>query len=184
MSGNGAPVGIPTARSIDHFALTVPDLDQAIGFFVDHLGAEFIYRVGPIKDDGTWMKDALNVDARASTEIAMLRLGEHTNLELFVYTAVDQSMTPPRNSDVGGSHMAFYVDDIQAAYDYLKIIDGVVMQLGPNAVQDGSEVDGVNFCYFLTPWGQQMEIISTPDGMGYERRTSARMAPPAPRWRS
>lgn len=176
--------GIPTARSIDHFALTVPNLDSAVEFFANHLRAEVVYRTGPFSDEGTWMRDCLNVDRDATCLIAMIRLGEHTNLELFEYTAPDQSQTAPRNSDVGGTHIAVYVDDLDAAVRYLQNVEGVVLQEGPNHVTDGSEVDGVHFCYFLTPWGQQMEVISTPDGMGYEKSTTARMAPPPAAWRS
>ncbi|MBV8886414.1 MAG: VOC family protein [Chroococcidiopsidaceae cyanobacterium CP_BM_RX_35] len=35
--------GIPTARNVDHVGLTVPDLNQALTFFVDVLGADVLW---------------------------------------------------------------------------------------------------------------------------------------------
>ena len=34
---------IPTLRAVDHCAYTVPDLDEAVQFFVDHFGAELVF---------------------------------------------------------------------------------------------------------------------------------------------
>jgi len=184
LSDSASSGGIPTARDIDHLALTVPDLKEAVSFFVEYLCADFIYEYGPVSNDGTWMTDAMGVDPKATCKIVMLRLGPRTNLELFEYSAPDQSGTPPRNSDIGGSHIAVYVDDIHAAVEYLRAIPGVMVQLGPNEVSDESVLDGISWCYWLTPWGQQMEVITAPNGMGYERITSKRMAPPSPAWRA
>ncbi|MCW2874814.1 MAG: Glyoxalase/bleomycin resistance protein/dioxygenase, partial [Streptomyces oryziradicis] len=40
---------------LDHVGLTVPDLDQAREFFVDVLGCEYMYALGPYQDDGHWL---------------------------------------------------------------------------------------------------------------------------------
>src|SRR4051794_35062762 len=83
--------GIPTARSVEHVAFTEPDLDEAVDFFVDVLGADELYRVGPFSDpDGDWMETQLGVHLRASCEVAHLRLGPNVNLELFSWDAPDQ----------------------------------------------------------------------------------------------
>src|SRR6476646_6318261 len=42
---------IPTLRAVDHCAYTVPDLDEAVQFFVDHFGAELVFYDGPFVDD-------------------------------------------------------------------------------------------------------------------------------------
>jgi len=41
---------IPTLRAVDHCAYTVPDLDEAVQFFVDHFGAELVFYDGPFLD--------------------------------------------------------------------------------------------------------------------------------------
>ena len=130
---------VPTMRSVDHVAFTVPDLDQAIGFFVEHFGAELIFTDGPFLDEqGEEMNRRLNVHPRARCTIAMLRLGQHHNVELFQYHAPQQDRTLPRNSDIGGHHLGFYVDDIDAGYDYLRSIPGVTVQEGPNGVDSAA----------------------------------------------
>jgi catechol 2,3-dioxygenase-like lactoylglutathione lyase family enzyme len=92
--------GIPTATNVDHVAYTVPDLDQAVAFFVDVLGADLLYRLDDVKDDdGDWMRRQLGVHPRASAQIAMLRLGPVTNVELFEYESPDQERRIPRPGD-------------------------------------------------------------------------------------
>ena len=39
---------------------------------------------------------------------------------------------------------------------------------GPLPVKEGPAA-GQSILYFLTPWGQQMELISYPKGMAYEK---------------
>lgn len=174
--------GIPTARNVDHIAFTVPDLGSAVDFFTRVLGGELIYQLGPVEDpDGDWMARQLNVDARASCEVAMVRLGPVTNVELFQYRAAGQSTRLPRNSDWGGHHLAIYVDDIGAAVSYLRQQDGVTVLGEPQIVEDGP-IAGDKWVYFLTPWGMQMELICLPPGAPYEASTTARRYGPAGTW--
>ena len=164
----GTRPGIPSLRGHDHTGITVPDLDAAIAFFVDVVGCEFVTRFGPFRDDaGSFMADTLNVHPRAVIEqIALLRCGMGSNIELFQYSAPDQRHAIPRNSDIGGHHIAFYVDDIVAAVAYLKG-RGVTVLAGPLPVTEGPAA-GQTINYFLAPWGLQLELISYPRGMAYE----------------
>lgn len=171
--------GIPTATNVDHVAYTVPDLKQAVEFFVDVLGADLLYRLDSVKDDdGDWMRRQLAVHPRASAQIAMLRLGPVTNVELFQYDAPDQSPQAPKNSDHGGHHLAFYVEDIEAAAEYLRAQPGVTLLGDIQTIEDGP-IAGDRWIYFLAPWGMQMEILNMPPGMPYERATSARRYGPS-----
>ena len=166
--------GIPTATNVDHVAYTVPDLDQAVEFFVDVLGADLLYRLDSVKDDeGDWMRRQLGVDPRAKAQIAMLRLGPVTNVELFQYEAPRQNRQLPKNSDHGGHHLAFYVEDIEAAAEYLRAQPGVTLLGDIQAIEDGP-IAGDRWVYFLAPWGMQMEILHMPRGMPYEQATPAR----------
>ena len=169
---------IPTLRSVDHVAFTVPDLEQAIAFFVDHVGGELIFRDGPFADpDGDQMARRLDVDPKASCVLAIVRLGR-LNLELFEYSAPDQSLRQPRNSDVGGHHLAVYVDDVDAAHAYLAQVPGVRLLDGPNGVAEDAPVAGQCWFYFVTPWGLHMEITSCAGDGFYAGLPGARMAPP------
>jgi catechol 2,3-dioxygenase-like lactoylglutathione lyase family enzyme len=89
---------VPTARSVDHVAVTVPDLEEAALFFVEVLGARLIYTEGPLSL-GPWMATNLAVPEDASCRIAMMRWGPTLNIELFQYDCAGQQATPPRNSE-------------------------------------------------------------------------------------
>ena len=163
--GVASAEGIPGMRCHDHTGVTVPDMAQAVDFFTNVIGCQKAMSFGPFADDkGTFMQDLLNVDPRAVIEeITLIRCGHGSNLELFKYTSPDQTDATPKNSDIGGYHIAFYVDDIQAAMDYLKS-KGVKTFAGPLMVKEGP-AGGQGIFYFLTPWGLQLEAISYPQGM-------------------
>jgi catechol 2,3-dioxygenase-like lactoylglutathione lyase family enzyme len=176
--------GIPGALCVHHVAYTVPNLDQAVDFFVNVLGAELLYRIGPVEDrTGDWMTRQLNVDPRASTHIAMLRLGPVTNLELFEYTAPEQRRELPRNSDWGGHHLAIHVENVDAAVDYLRSVPGVKVLGEPQTITEGP-IAGDRWVYFITPWGLQMEVLHMPRGMPYEKETEARLYGASQPWNS
>lgn len=161
--------GLPGMRGHDHTGVTVPDMAQAVTFFSDVLGCRKAMSFGPFLDDkGTFMQDLLGVHPRAVIEeITLMRCGFGSNIELFKYSAPDQVDATPRNSDIGGYHIAFYVDDVQAAKDYLTA-KGVATRLGPLPVQEGPAA-GQTIMYFQAPWGLQFEAISYPGGMAYEK---------------
>jgi len=167
--------GLPGLRGPDHVGFTVPDMRQAIDFFVNVIGCEPFYELGPFQDDhGEWMKDHLNVHPRAvMKKIKFLRCGTGSNFELFEYQAPEQNHEPPRNSDVGGHHLAFYVDDVPACVAYLK--DKGIRIIGEPVVRDSGPSAGQTWVYFLSPWGMQLELVSYPNGKGYERETTARL---------
>lgn len=170
--------GLPGMRGIDHVGITVPDIKAATAFFVDVLGCEAAMSFGPFSDDkGTFMQDALHVDPRAVIEqITQVRCGTGSNIELFQYKAPDQETVEIRNSDIGGHHIAFYVDDITAAAERLKQ-SKIETFLGPIPINEGPAA-GQSILYFLTPWGTQMELITYPGGMAYEKEAKVKLWSP------
>jgi len=160
---------LPGVKGINHTGLTVPDIAEAETFFTDVLGCEKATSFGPYRDDtGTFMQDLLDVDPRAVVnQITLMRCGFGSNIELFSYDAPDQQTVRPRNSDIGGHHIAFYVEDIDAAAAYFKD-KGIRTLMGPFPVNEGPAA-GQSIIYFFAPWGLQMEAISFPQGMAYEK---------------
>jgi catechol 2,3-dioxygenase-like lactoylglutathione lyase family enzyme len=122
----------------DHVGLTVPDINEAVEWFEDVMGAVSPLTFGPFSDPtGNLMNDLADVDARAVIkQITVLRIGRSANIELFEYTAPDQRRDHPRNSDWSGHHIAFYVTDIGDAVDYMAS-RGVEKFLGPLPITDG-----------------------------------------------
>jgi catechol 2,3-dioxygenase-like lactoylglutathione lyase family enzyme len=169
--------GLPGLRSADHVAFTVPDLGQAVAFFTEHLGAVVVFEDGPF--DGPEVAGRLDVEPGTSCRLAMLRLGDRINLELFEYDAPGRVTRAPRNSDVGGHHLAFYVDDVDAARAYLRGVAGVRLMDGPNDAGDGSPVAGQRWFYLETPWGLHLEITSDTHGSFYAGLPGEGMVPPS-----
>ena len=160
--------GIPGLRGAEHIGFTVPDLDEATSFFVDVIGCELIFELGPFRADDDWMATHLNVDSRTvMRKLRFFRCKHGPNFEIFEYEAPDQNVNQPRNSDVGGHHLAFYVDDFEAAIAYLK--EKGVKLLGIPTVRSSGPNAGRTWIYFLSPWGMQFELVSFPKGMGYEK---------------
>lgn len=170
--------GIPGVRGIDHIGFTVPDIEQGIMFFRDVLGCQEAMRFGPFSDDkGTFMQDLVGVHPRAVIkQIAMMRCGRGSNIELFQYSAPHQNTKMPRNSDYGGFHIAFYVEDIQVAVDKAKAL-GLKTFMGPLELKEGPAA-GESINYILTPWGAYVELISYPNGMAYEKDGKTRLWAP------
>ncbi|GAB3138305.1 VOC family protein [Marisediminicola antarctica] len=160
-------MGIPGLRGTEHIGFTVPDLDEADDFFVRVIGCDRIYTLGPYRDDtGTWMADHLNVHPRTiMRELRFYRCGTGPNFEIFQYDAADEQRSQPRNSDLGGHHLGFYVDDLDVALEHLR--SNNVRILGePTSSSRYSE--GQRWVYFLSPWGMQFELVSFPNGKAYE----------------
>lgn len=169
--------GLPGSRGFDHIGLTVPNLDEAVCFLTEVLGCVVVYRAPAFGDEtGTFMKDQLNVHPRAIIRgVAFLR-HENLNFEVFEYECPGQRDGVPRNSDIGGHHIAFYVDAMEPAVEHLKKHN--VKLLGvPIFEREGPDL-GVTWQYFVAPWGLQMELISYPGGKGYETETRDRLWDP------
>ncbi|CAN5462131.1 VOC family protein [soil metagenome] len=170
--------GIPGLRGTDHIGITVPDLDAAQRWLVDVIGAVHVYTLGAKRDDDTdWMQTQLGVHPRTVIrEIRFLRLGNGTNLELFDYDAADGQNPQPRNSDLGGYHLALYVDDMDAAVAYLRAHDVEIMG---EPVASGGASQGQRWLYFRSPWGLQFELVSFPAGKAYEADAAVTLWHPA-----
>ncbi len=163
-------MALPGLLGTEHIGFTVPDLDEAHEFFVDVLGCEFIYSLGPFERDDDWMTERMNVHPRAiMRELRFYRCKTGPNFEVFQFETPDPPAPQPRNSDIGGHHLAFYVEDMDAAVDYLRE-RGVRILGEPTASSRHSE--GQRWVYFLSPWGMQLELVSFPDGKAYERYPS------------
>ncbi len=169
--------GIPGLRGTDHIGFTVPDLDEAHAFFIDVIGCDYVYSLGPMAHDDDWMAVHLNVD-RASVvrELRFYRCRFGPNFEIFEYLPQDGQREQPRNSDIGGHHLAFYVDDLDAAIAYLTS-RGIRVLGEPTRSSRASE--GQRWVYFLSPWGMQLELVSYPGGKAYEKDAEVLLWHPA-----
>ena len=114
-------MGLPGLAGADHIGITVPDLEAATRFFVDVIGCKVTFEVGPFASDDDWMQQHLGVDPRSKiNKLRMLKCANGPSIELFEYEVKDQKKAVPKNSDVGGHHVGFYVTDLDAAVAHLR----------------------------------------------------------------
>jgi catechol 2,3-dioxygenase-like lactoylglutathione lyase family enzyme len=175
VSANSA---IPGMKGVQHFGFTVPNMQEAVDFFVDVMGCESYFSIGPFGPfNDNWMVDNLNVNKKAVIKVAhMVRCQNGTNFEIFEYTSPDQNKKYVKNSDFGGNHIAFYVTDMDDAVAYLK--EKNIKILGEPHTFTDTGMEGLTWVYFMAPWGQQLELVSYPDGQGYEKATNRRLWDP------
>ena len=148
---------IPGLKKSDHMGLTVPDADQAVQFFEDFFGAIELKTITNLHIPGGWMTKNLNVPADAIIKkVAMLEIPGQFFLEIFEYKVKDQNTELPLNSDFGGHHLAFQVEDIEVAMKHLS--DKGIKVLGDAKTQNVGPFD-IKWVYFLTPWGTSLELI-------------------------
>src|SRR4051794_23757595 len=119
----------------------------------------------------------VDVTLGTRAHLSFLRCGHGTNLELFEYDVTDQATRLPRNSDLGGHHLCFYVDDMGAAVAYLRS-RGIEVMGEPELVAEGPSA-GTTWVYFRAPWGLQLELISYPGGKAYEQGAGVLLWHPA-----
>ncbi|WP_292226729.1 VOC family protein [Brevundimonas sp.] len=156
--------GRPTFNVVDHVSWTVPDLDAALAFYRDVLGATELYRMGPLDaadlpvgDDGRdWMASHVGVSGARLT-LVMLKLSDNLNFQLVQYDKPsDRRQDVPRNCDRGGHHLAFKVDDVEAAAAWLAQhgctpLEVIEIAEGPLA--------GKKNLYIQDPFGHQLELV-------------------------
>lgn len=157
--------GGPGPRRLDHVGIVVPDLEAAIRWFEEALEARTVLRHGPYgisADPAFQPRQFRRHPTTTVVGIAVVQLGGAA-LELLEFDAPDQGKVPPRSSDLGGHHLAFYVDDMDSVVHALRCrgvdVLGDPMPLpGPESGRDA------RFIYLLSPWGLVLELVSYPYG--------------------
>lgn len=142
----------------NHTSFTVSDLDRTVGYFTDALGFKLISRA---PRDSAVISRITGV-AGADIEVAYVQ-GPGHRLELIQYRAPeDRGRVRSLPCDTGFAHVAFDVDDIDAAiaasapHGVLPIGDPVPIDQGPNK--------GGRVVYMRDPDDVTVEFIEKPGG--------------------
>ena len=137
-------------KGIHHIAISVPSLAEAREFYVDKLGFEIL--------DSEHFPPSESMDrvlALQGAECHMLMVNAgNLILEIFEFQSPEQNdQEDPRPlSDHGYTHLAFEVEDIQVAYEYLG--DAGVRWHHPPA----GAGEGYMMAYGRDPFGNVIEI--------------------------
>lgn len=154
---------------IDHVGINVPDIKQALGFFDDVLGFSPVTTLGPIPLDAAWKEgNHMHTETGALT-IKMINAGSGASIEIFSYENNHGSKLHPGGDDIGASHIAFYTHDINSSVEYLKS-KGITI-IGEPFHTTAGDTAGESWVYFLSPWGAKFELVSYPQGKGYEKNS-------------
>jgi catechol 2,3-dioxygenase-like lactoylglutathione lyase family enzyme len=167
---------IPTLRGIEHISMTVPDLDEATEFFTDVFGCQTLYTMGPFTGSkGSFMRTYANADVRTVVHHVRVLRSPYLNVELFDSTSPRQRQVWPDFLDIGGWHISGYVDDLDAAIEYLGAKD--VYLLGPGKKPTGGPEagEGACNCHCMSAWGFRFELVSYPNGRVYEASSEERL---------
>ena len=142
-------------NGVDHFALTVSDLERSLRFYRDMLGLEL--RVRRVWSE-EYVREMVGFPD-ASMDIALLALpgGENQQLELIEY--LQPRAKPPRHpvNTAGSAHLCFMVDDIQEIYERLRQA-GIQFVSAPVAVPVGPN-KGRRTAYLLDPDGIVVQLM-------------------------
>jgi catechol 2,3-dioxygenase-like lactoylglutathione lyase family enzyme len=170
-----AAAAIPGVAGIEHIGLTVPDVDAATRFFIEVLGGEALYDIGPFASPDDWMAAHLAVHPLSRIRrLRVLKVANGPTLELFEF---ENAVARATESAATGWHVAFYVDDMERALAGLRA-HGVAIQSGPVTMTEGPSA-GLTWLYFTAPWGQQLELVSYPDGIEAYKRLRQRVWRPS-----
>lgn len=144
--------------SLDHVGLTVGDLDRSIRFYCTVLKCAVRERA-VIK--GAEVETLTGVPG-AVIHTADLALPRGGMLELLQYLGPDRTVLAQRRFDAGHSHVAFTVDDVDAARLRALSAGAVNCSLPVTLDEPGSSWDQVRVCYALDPDGRTIEFVQRP----------------------
>jgi len=149
-----APSGSLDVSIIDHVGMNVPDVDAAIQFFADLAGAKVISDIRPGAIPAEWKTQFHWRQSSELERFAMVQLKGGAKVELFQYRGPDINPEHPYEDDAGASHVALKTNDIAGSLALIKSKGLKVLN------EPITNPDGVQWFYFLTPWGSQMELVS------------------------
>jgi len=142
-------------KALHHVGITVKDLDESIRFYHGVLGLDFVNEPSPWFD-GPDLGPAVGVPGAALRQVS-LKLGD-TTLELLEYRSPESETTRPLlSNNIGASHVAFLVDDIDATKSELEG-KGISFYSDVNVVDEGV-LAGWRWVYFEDPDGYPLELV-------------------------
>ncbi|MET7842222.1 VOC family protein [Streptomyces sp. NPDC005356] len=158
-----------------HVGLTVRDLDRSVDWYCQVLGLKEVHRQ---TGDNAYTRTLVGVTG-AALRVAQLAMpgqgpvwpSSHT-VELIEYTREPGGRVAPQPNDVGASHLAFVVDDIDDACKSVVSSGGVLRN--PPALVTAGVNRGSRACYLHDPDGHTLELME----YGPERTAALREATP------
>ena len=139
-------------KAIRHFGIVVNDIEKSLHFYRDLLGLQ-IYR--DMVEEGKFIDTILGLQNVRVRTIKMSAENGNTLVELLEYQShAGKKRENYEIFDLGASHIAFTVEDINQEYKKLKE-QGILFTTEPKTSPDGKAK--VTFCF--DPDGVPIELV-------------------------
>lgn len=146
---------------LNHVGLTVGNLDAAVRHYCDVLGLKLLART---EDDSPMIRTITGIpDARV--RIADLATANGGVIELIEYVSPQKPQHQLGLLDVGTSHVALQVENIDAAYAELVAASVPVTSAPVEIDAPGTIWHGARVLYSRDPDGRTVELIETGAGL-------------------
>lgn len=146
-------------RGVDHTSFTVANLARSLAFYCDLLGFELLWER---EIDNAYFGEIVGLPGCVVKAVHLRIPGSSHKLELFEYLAPPALPADVRPNNPGSAHLAFYVEDLLAAYDELAK-KGAHFRSPPVAIDAGVNRGGYAL-YLLDPDGISIELFQPPAG--------------------
>jgi|SRR5687768_3463725 len=147
---------------LNHANLIVSNLERSKKFYTEVLGLEVLMET---EIDEEQFARGVSIPGTKVKGVFFQVPGTPTAIEMFEYVAPEKSKSVPGDwlpSDIGVGHIAFEVDDIDAAYERLRKQNVTFVSEPVTLPPTHKDVGGVRFCYFKDPDGILLELIYFP----------------------
>ena len=144
---------------VQHFGLTVSDLDESLHFFCDLLGLE----ATPVRETSGERPETILGIGGVSLRLTVVKVPDGNNIELIQYLAPKGQKLDLRTCNPGVCHIALVVKDIQKMYDDLGA-KGVEFVNPPYWGGQSVAGPGWGVCFLRGPDGISIEFMQAPKG--------------------
>lgn len=148
---------LPLSGKFHHAAVVVSDLDRSVEFYTRLFGGEVELIRGVEGEEVA----SLHGLPSAHFDLAFLRYGD-ARIELFEFhdPVPEPGARPPAANQLGAGHVAFEIDDVEAAYRRLTA-EGVEFSRPPFEPTEG-DAAGYLLSFLYDPDGNRVELIAPP----------------------
>ena len=137
-------------KDIRHTGIVVFDLDRSMHFYMEKLGFKVLKRMN---ESGSFIDQILGLENIEVTTVKMV-IKNNQMIELLDFTMNKKVMKEKNINDIGPTHLAFTVDDVDKMYsDFIG--DGIEFISNPKISPDGYAK--VAFC--KAPEGTFIELV-------------------------
>jgi len=134
-----------------HFGIAVKDMKKALCFYKDLLGLEIVREMD---EHGEYIENMLKIK---NVRVHTVKLSANNGITLVELLEFKSNPSEPMDRkifDLGASHIAFTVNDLEKCYDYL-CSEGIKFNAAPQLSPDGF----AKVCFCFDPDNTPVELV-------------------------